>query len=132
VQQRGAERLGVEAHAGADLRDADRVDDEVLAGQPALVGVVLAGEDERRLDLLAVDLDGRRIGVLLDDREDVGQQAALEVREVGAVDGRVRAPGRDLVDRRATDTRALTRRSPYAALAVTPLRYLRPSSYRWS
>jgi hypothetical protein len=32
--------------------------DEVLAREPALVGVVLAGEDERLLDLLAVDLDG--------------------------------------------------------------------------
>ena len=31
VQQRGAQRLGVEPHAGADLGDADRVDDEVLA-----------------------------------------------------------------------------------------------------
>ena len=50
VQQRRAQRLGVEAHAGADLRDADRVDDEVLAGLAPLVGVVLAGEDERRLD----------------------------------------------------------------------------------
>ena len=47
VQQRGAQRLGVEPHAGADLRDADRVDDEVLARLAPLVGVVLAGEDER-------------------------------------------------------------------------------------
>ena len=51
VQQRGAQRLGVEPHAGADLRDADRVDDEVLARLAPLVGVVLAGEDERALDL---------------------------------------------------------------------------------
>src|SRR3712207_7360578 len=29
VQQRGDERLGVEPHAGADLGDADRMDDEV-------------------------------------------------------------------------------------------------------
>ena len=49
VQQRRAERLGVEAQAGADPRDPDRVDDELLAGAPALVGVVLAGEHERRL-----------------------------------------------------------------------------------
>ena len=48
VQQRRAERLGVEPQAGADPRDADRVDDELLAGAPALVGVVLAGEHERR------------------------------------------------------------------------------------
>ena len=32
VQQRRAQRLGVEAHPGADLRHADRMDDEVLAG----------------------------------------------------------------------------------------------------
>ena len=50
VQQRRAQRLGVEAHAGADLRHADRMDDEVLAGAPALVGVVHAGVDERLLD----------------------------------------------------------------------------------
>ena len=49
VQQRRAERLGVQAHARADPRDADRVDDEVLAGLPPLVGVVLAGEHERLL-----------------------------------------------------------------------------------
>jgi hypothetical protein len=106
--------------------------DEVLAREPALVGVVLAGEDERLLDLLAVDLDGGRLGVLLDDREDVGQQAALELGEVGPDDGRKRAPSGDLVDRRAACTRALPGRSPYAALAVTSLRYLCPSSYRWS
>ena len=55
VQQRGAQRLGVEPHAGADLRDADRVGDEVLAGLAALVGVVLAGEHERAHDGVAVD-----------------------------------------------------------------------------
>ena len=57
VQQRGAERLGVEPQARADLRDADGVHDEVLAGLAALVGVVLAGEDERRLDPVALDRD---------------------------------------------------------------------------
>ena len=31
VQQRGAERVGVEAHAGADLRHADGMGDELLA-----------------------------------------------------------------------------------------------------
>ena len=50
VQQRRAQRLGVEAHAGADLGHADRVDDEVLARLAPLVGVVLAGEEERVLD----------------------------------------------------------------------------------
>ena len=56
VQQGGAQRLGVQPHAGADLRHADRVHDEVLAGLAALVGVVLAGEHER------VDEPRRSIG----------------------------------------------------------------------
>ena len=77
VQQRGAQRLGVEPHAGADLRDADRVDDEVLARLAPLVGVVLAGEDEGVLDLVAVDLQRGLAGVLLDDREQVAEQRAL-------------------------------------------------------
>ena len=47
VQQGGAERLRVEPHARADLRHADRVGDEVLAAGAALVGVPLAGEEER-------------------------------------------------------------------------------------
>ena len=55
VQQRGAQRLGVEPHAGADLGHADRVDDEVLARLAPLVGVVHAGVDERVLDPVAVD-----------------------------------------------------------------------------
>ena len=80
VQQRGAQRLGVEAHPRADLRDADRVDDEVLARLAALVGVVLAGEDERVLDRRAVDLQRDLVGVLLDDREQVAEQLALECR----------------------------------------------------
>ena len=50
VQQRGAQRRGVEPHARADLRDADGMDDEVLARLAALVGVVLAGEHERLHD----------------------------------------------------------------------------------
>ena len=44
VQQRRADRVGVEAHARADLRDADRVGDELLARLAPLVGVALAGE----------------------------------------------------------------------------------------
>ena len=81
------------------------------------------------LDALAVDLDGGRVGVLLDDREDVGQQAALERREVGAVDLRV-ALGRQLVDGRAASARALTRGCPYAAFAVWSVSHRRPSSSR--
>jgi len=45
--------------------------DELLAGAPPLVGVVLAGEQERFLDAPAVDFDERLLGVLLDDREEV-------------------------------------------------------------
>ena len=59
---------------GADLRHADRVDDEVLAARAALVGVALAGEHERALDELAVDRLGGLVGVLLDDREQVAEQ----------------------------------------------------------
>ena len=81
VQQRRAQRLGVEAHARADLRHADRVHDEVLAGLAPLIGVVLAGEEEGVLDALAVDLDGRVVGVLLDDREQVAEQPALGLGE---------------------------------------------------
>ena len=54
VQERGAEGLGVEAQTGADLRHLDRVVDELLAGAAALVGVALAGEGERPLDLTVV------------------------------------------------------------------------------
>jgi hypothetical protein len=99
------------------------MDDEVLAGHAALVGVVLTREDERRLDPHTVDLHGRRVRVLLDDREDVRQQAALEVGEVGAIDGRMMV-GADLVDRSAPSARTLPCGSPYAALGVTTVRNL--------
>ena len=58
VQQGGADRLGVEAHARADLRHADRVRDELLARLAALVRVTLAGEREAPPDAL----DGRPAG----------------------------------------------------------------------
>ena len=100
VQQRGAQRLGVEAHAGADLGDADRVGDEVLARLAALVGVVLAGEHERLHDGVAVDGLGDLVGVLLDDREEVGEELALEVGR----DRRERSSGpRDRAGRGAVD-----------------------------
>ena len=82
VQQRGAQGLGVQAHAGADLRHADGVDDEVLARLAALVGVVLAGEHEGVDHPAAVDLARDLVGVLLDDREQVGEQLALGRRQV--------------------------------------------------
>jgi len=63
------------------------VGDEVLAGAAPLVGVVLAGEDERRLDRVAVDRDRRLGGVLLDDREQVVEEAGLVGGEAGAPAG---------------------------------------------
>jgi hypothetical protein len=57
--------------------------DELLAGAPALVGVVLAGEDERGGHGLAVDRDERVLGVLFDDREQVAEQPALVVLQDG-------------------------------------------------
>ena len=59
------------------------MDDEVLARLAALVGVVLAGEDEGVDHPAAVDLAGDLVGVLLDDREEVGEQLALGLGEVG-------------------------------------------------
>ena len=80
VEQRRAERLGVEPHARADLRHADRMRDELLARLAPLVGVPLAGEDECIPDLVEVDGLDRVDGVLGDHREEVGEQLAL-VRE---------------------------------------------------
>jgi len=48
------------------------VDDEVLPRAAALVGVMDARVDEGVLDLLAIDRDRALVGVLLDDREQVG------------------------------------------------------------
>ena len=112
VQQRGAQRLGVQAHARADLGHADRVDDELLTGLAPLVGVVLAREQEGILDALAVDLDRRVVGVLLDDREEVAEQAALGLGELGAEHRPVRLGVREAVDRGALGgrVRAVARR----------------------
>src|SRR3954453_22347667 len=65
------------------------MDDELLARLAPLVGMVLAGEDEGVLDAGAVDLDGRVARVLLDDREEVAQQATLGLRELLAADRRM-------------------------------------------
>ena len=56
VQERCCDRLLVQAELGADLRDAERVVDEVLAGAALLAFVRARGEAERRGDQLAVDL----------------------------------------------------------------------------
>jgi hypothetical protein len=124
------------------------VHDEVLAGAAALVGVVLAREREGLHDAAAVDLLGDLVGVLLDDREQVGEQLALERREVvgdvrgravrveRAVDGPVAGDGdRDLpVQRAARDRRIgawlilLRRRQAACRRVVSLVRYLSPSS----
>ena len=72
MQQGGAQRRRIEPHPGADLCHADWVDDEVLPRAAALVGVMDARVDEGVLDLLAIDRDRALVGVLLDDREQVG------------------------------------------------------------
>jgi hypothetical protein len=104
--------------------------DEVLAGLAALVGVVLAGEDERPHDGVAVDGLGDLVGVLLDDREQVAEQLALERGQVGgrlqrgdadvrAIDGAVRG-----------DADARLAAGQAAALSVLLARYRSPSSSR--
>ena len=77
VEQRRADRLGVEAHARADLCDADGVGDEVLAGLALLIGVALAGEAERFCDPRLVDRLEGVVGVLLDQGEQIDEQLAL-------------------------------------------------------
>ena len=91
VQQRRAQRLGVQAHARADPRHADGVHDEVLARLAPLRGVVLAGEHERVLHAPAVDLHRGVRGVLGDDREQVAEQPPLRCAQTGR---RRRAPAR--------------------------------------
>jgi hypothetical protein len=81
VEERGAERLGVQPQAGADLCDLYGMGDEVLAGAAALIRVALAGERERVLDRSAVQLVGRFLGVLGDHREQVAEQGAVVRRE---------------------------------------------------
>src|SRR5918999_1772009 len=56
--------------------------DEVLARAAALVGVALAGEHERALHALAVDLEDATARVLLDHGEQVAEQGALELVEL--------------------------------------------------
>jgi hypothetical protein len=60
--------------------------------------VVHAGVDERFLDPCAVDRDDRLIRVLLDDREQVAEQAALDRRQLGALDGLLGGRALDAVD----------------------------------
>src|SRR5262249_59641590 len=87
---------------------ADRVDDERRARLEALIGVVLAGEEEGVLHARALYGDGGVLGVLLDDREQIAEQPALGVGEVGADDRRVLLGMRDAVDRHPLGGRAGT------------------------
>ncbi len=93
VQQRRAQRLGVQAHAGADLGDADRVDDELLAGAASLIGMVAAGVDERVAHAVAVDGNRGLVGMFLDHRKEIVQQPLLEVVQNHGLSGRCDAVG---------------------------------------
>jgi len=98
---------------------------------------VLAGEHERLRHPVAVDGLGDLVGVLLDDREQVGEQVLLETREV--VRDAAARPGvrRRVVDLRVTrdrDRAAGDRRllgGAYAAAGIGELvRNRSPSSRR--
>ena len=80
MKERRAERLRVQAKAGADLCDLDRVRDEVLARAAALIDVALTGEREGLLDRTALERLGAFVRVLLDHREEVAQERALDRR----------------------------------------------------
>jgi hypothetical protein len=60
--------------------------------------VVHARVDERLLDPLTVDRDGRLVRVLLDDREQIAEQALLDRCQLGAVDRRLRGGVLEAVD----------------------------------
>src|SRR3954453_7423301 len=109
------------------------MNDEVLARLAPLVGVVLAGEDERLLDAPAVDRQRGLVGVLLDDREQVGEQAPLGRRQVGAVDGAVVGGVGDDVDGRAVavvDGRAVGHAARGGAVALALVSHAVPSACR--
>jgi hypothetical protein len=65
-----------------------------------LVGVVHARVHERLLDAGAIDPPGRVRGVLFDDREDVREQTALGLGELGVLDRCLDRGALQLVDRR--------------------------------
>jgi hypothetical protein len=120
------------------------VGDEVLARLAALVRMVLAREQERVQDRLAVDRLGDLVGVLGDDREQVGQQLVLERRQVvgdrqravvavlGPVDGAVRGDGdrRRVLGQRAIAVAVNGAVQAAARLGLLLVRYCRPSSNR--
>jgi hypothetical protein len=103
------------------------MDDEVLARAAALVGVLLARVHERGLDALAVDRDRGLVGVLLDDREQVGQKPPLGRRQLGPaarVLGVARPARADLANRLARG-RDLRVRSPSRGVPVVGAQVLR-------
>jgi len=121
------------------------VGDEVLARLAALVGVVLAGEQEGVQHGLAVDRLGDLVRVLGDDREQVGQQLVLERREVvrdrqravvavyGTVDRTVRGDRdrrRVLTRQRKVAVDAGVVQAACGSLGLLLVRYCRPSSNR--
>jgi hypothetical protein len=134
------------------------MDDEVLTGLATLVCVVHARVHERLLDALAVDRNRRLIGMLLDDREQVAEQATFSLGQLGAIDRGMRLGMPETVDRRTrpgqqrgrtaptvTPTASLRCRGDGAVVArlgttraatqalgrcFALLRYRRPSSYR--
>jgi hypothetical protein len=129
------------------------VDDEVLARLAPLVGVMDAGIDESVLDSVAVNRDRRVSRVLLDDREQVAEEAPLFVGELGAGDDAAvarmfaLADARPRSDQRLAATRPAVRAVlvraravPVAGSTLTALqglrrrfallRYRSPSSYR--
>jgi hypothetical protein len=77
------------------------MDDEILTGASALVGVMDAGVDERLLHAISIDGDGRLVGVLFDDREQVAQESPLGGGQLSALDLRVAVVFSDLIDREA-------------------------------
>jgi hypothetical protein len=76
------------------------MDDELLAGETALIGVMHAGVGEGGLDPVAIHRH-RVAGVLLDDREQVPEQALLERGELGVLDRGLVAAAGEAVDAQA-------------------------------
>ena len=76
------------------------MDDELLAGEPPLVGVMGAGVGKRCLDAIPGDRKGL-VSVFLDDGEEVAQQPALERRELRILDRGFVVAGNKPVDARA-------------------------------
>ena len=75
--------------------------DVLLARQPPLLGVMSAGVDERGLDPIAVDRRGGVVGVLLDDREQISEQLALGLAQLGVGNRGSVTVIADDIDRRA-------------------------------